>query len=51
MLIPSSESLPNFSLTQALIPRYVPYAVIGDGSPDEVRNNPDVIDAYLGATH
>jgi branched-chain amino acid transport system ATP-binding protein len=24
---------------------------IGDGSPDEVRNNPDVIDAYLGATH
>ncbi|QBY02427.1 ABC transporter ATP-binding protein [Rhodophyticola sp. CCM32] len=24
---------------------------IGDGSPDEVRNNPDVIDAYLGVAH
>jgi len=24
---------------------------IGDGAPDEVRNNPDVIRAYLGATH
>ena len=24
---------------------------IGDGSPDDVRNNSDVIDAYLGATH
>ena len=22
---------------------------IGDGTPDEVRNNPDVIKAYLGA--
>ncbi len=24
---------------------------IGDGTPDEVRNNPDVISAYLGTTH
>ncbi|MDQ3272378.1 MAG: ATP-binding cassette domain-containing protein, partial [Pseudomonadota bacterium] len=24
---------------------------IGDGTPDEVRNNPDVIKAYLGTTH
>ncbi|WP_118135205.1 ABC transporter ATP-binding protein [Oceanicella sp. SM1341] len=24
---------------------------IGDGTPDEVRNNPDVIDAYLGVSH
>ncbi|MBF9029613.1 ATP-binding cassette domain-containing protein [Rhodobacterales bacterium HKCCE3408] len=24
---------------------------IGDGVPDEVRNNPDVIDAYLGVAH
>ncbi|HEY5633433.1 MAG TPA: ABC transporter ATP-binding protein [Gammaproteobacteria bacterium] len=24
---------------------------IGDGVPDEVRNNPDVIDAYLGVSH
>lgn len=24
---------------------------IGDGAPDEVRNNPDVIRAYLGTTH
>jgi len=24
---------------------------IGDGAPDEVRNNPDVIRAYLGASH
>jgi branched-chain amino acid transport system ATP-binding protein len=24
---------------------------IGDGTPDEVRSSPDVIDAYLGTTH
>jgi branched-chain amino acid transport system ATP-binding protein len=24
---------------------------VGDGAPDEVRNNPDVIAAYLGAVH
>jgi len=24
---------------------------IGDGTPDEVRNNQEVIDAYLGVTH
>jgi len=24
---------------------------IGDGSPDEVRSNPDVISAYLGTVH
>jgi branched-chain amino acid transport system ATP-binding protein len=24
---------------------------VGDGTPDEVRNNPDVITAYLGAVH
>jgi branched-chain amino acid transport system ATP-binding protein len=24
---------------------------IGDGTPGEVRNNPDVIKAYLGASH
>ncbi len=24
---------------------------IGDGTPDEVRNNPDVIKAYLGTSH
>jgi branched-chain amino acid transport system ATP-binding protein len=24
---------------------------IGDGSPDEVRGNPEVISAYLGASH
>jgi len=24
---------------------------IGDGSPDEVRTNPDVIAAYLGTKH
>jgi branched-chain amino acid transport system ATP-binding protein len=24
---------------------------IGDGPPDEVRNNPTVIDAYLGVSH
>ena len=24
---------------------------IGDGTPDEVRSNPDVIDAYLGVAH
>ncbi len=26
-------------------------AKIGDGTPDEVRNNQDVIDAYLGVSH
>ena len=26
-------------------------AKIGDGTPDEVRNNPEVIDAYLGVAH
>jgi len=24
---------------------------IGDGTPDEVRNNQEVIDAYLGVAH
>jgi branched-chain amino acid transport system ATP-binding protein len=24
---------------------------IGDGVPDEVKNNPDVIAAYLGTSH
>jgi branched-chain amino acid transport system ATP-binding protein len=24
---------------------------IGDGTPDEVRTNPEVIKAYLGASH
>jgi len=24
---------------------------IGDGTPDDVRNSRDVIDAYLGTTH
>ena len=24
---------------------------IGDGTPDEVKSNPDVIRAYLGASH
>jgi branched-chain amino acid transport system ATP-binding protein len=24
---------------------------IGDGAPDEVRANPDVISAYLGTVH
>ena len=24
---------------------------IGDGSPDDVRNNQEVIDAYLGVSH
>jgi len=24
---------------------------IGDGTPDAVRNNQDVIDAYLGVSH
>jgi len=24
---------------------------IGDGMPDAVRNNPDVIQAYLGTSH
>jgi branched-chain amino acid transport system ATP-binding protein len=24
---------------------------IGDGPPDEVKNNQDVIDAYLGVSH
>ena len=24
---------------------------IGDGTPDEVRGNPDVIRAYLGTAH
>jgi branched-chain amino acid transport system ATP-binding protein len=24
---------------------------IGDGAPDEVMNNQDVIDAYLGVSH
>ncbi|MEL7093367.1 MAG: hypothetical protein AAFN94_16690, partial [Pseudomonadota bacterium] len=24
---------------------------IGDGTPDEVRSNQDVIDAYLGVSH
>ena len=24
---------------------------IGDGTPDEVRNNEDVISAYLGTSH
>jgi branched-chain amino acid transport system ATP-binding protein len=24
---------------------------IGDGTPDEVRNNQDVINAYLGVAH
>ena len=24
---------------------------IGDGTPDEVRNNPEVISAYLGTSH
>ncbi|MDO8284908.1 MAG: ABC transporter ATP-binding protein, partial [Rhodoferax sp.] len=24
---------------------------IGDGEPEEVRNNPDVISAYLGTSH
>ncbi len=24
---------------------------VGDGTPEEVRNNPDVITAYLGAVH
>ena len=24
---------------------------IGDGAPDEVKNNPDVIAAYLGTSH
>jgi branched-chain amino acid transport system ATP-binding protein len=24
---------------------------IGDGPPHEVRNNPEVISAYLGASH
>ena len=24
---------------------------IGDGSPEEVRNNPEVIKAYLGTAH
>jgi branched-chain amino acid transport system ATP-binding protein len=24
---------------------------IGDGTPDEVKNNQDVIDAYLGVSH
>jgi branched-chain amino acid transport system ATP-binding protein len=24
---------------------------IGDGTPDAVRSNPDVVSAYLGASH
>jgi branched-chain amino acid transport system ATP-binding protein len=24
---------------------------IGDGSPEDVKNNQDVIDAYLGVSH
>jgi branched-chain amino acid transport system ATP-binding protein len=24
---------------------------IGDGTPQEVRNNPDVVRAYLGTSH
>ena len=25
--------------------------IIAEGTPDEVRNNPDVIKAYLGTSH
>jgi branched-chain amino acid transport system ATP-binding protein len=25
--------------------------IIGDGTPQEVRNNPEVIKAYLGTSH
>ena len=28
-----------------------PTRKIGDGTPDEVRNNQEVIDAYLGVAH
>ena len=44
-----ADRLSEQLLTLGMQPLQAPEA--GDGAPDEVKNNPDVIAAYLGTSH